>query len=433
MWDIDSTSELLRAMSGATDPDELLRLILGHVRRRVDLDRALVLSREGLRPPSFRVTLRAESGDRLLTPTVDAPDVSGAGGLLADLLYAGRFHSIPSLALDSADPSHALLRDSRSLVAFPLFDHGVGVGMVVLLGPTPHDFETTEICGLAIMGALLQRADRTHALTRQLEATFRVLDAELAAAADVQRWLLPPPTLPTAGVSVSASYRTATHAGGDYYDAGELPDGRFGVLIADVSGHGAPAAVLMAILRTIVHDELDQSRVAGPAPLLDYADDRLCKLGLARRGAFVTAFSGALDPGTGEVRYSRAGHPPPRLLRARERIVTPLDGASSLPLGVLRGRPGRSEESALLEPGDLLVFYSDGITEARSPGGDLFDLARLDRTLLDLRDPVTPDAAIEAIRLAVEEFTGASPASDDQTLLAVQWKGAPAAERQARP
>jgi sigma-B regulation protein RsbU (phosphoserine phosphatase) len=270
---------------------------------------------------------------------------------------------------------------------------------------------------------LLQRADRAWALTRKLEATCRALDAELAAAASVQRWLLPPPTPPTAGVCVAASYRPAHHAGGDYYDAGELPDGRFGVLIADVSGHGAAAAVLMAILRTCVHDEVDQSPIAGPAAILDYADNRLCTLGLPSRGWFVTAFSGMLNTATGMFSYSCAGHPPPRLVRARDRTITPLDGASALPLGVLEDSPQRAEESVILTAGDLLVLYSDGITEARSPGGEFFGVARLDQVLGELPDPVTPETAVEAIQRAVEKFAGAAAASDDQTLVAVRWYG----------
>jgi sigma-B regulation protein RsbU (phosphoserine phosphatase) len=423
MLDIDSTSELLRGISGASDPDELLRLILGHVRRSVDFDRVLVLSQEGLQFPSFQVVLQAECDDHGFMTRMDDSKVAGAGGLLADLLYAGEFRSIPALFLDATNPSHAPLRGSRSLIAFPLFDRGDSVGMVVLLCPSTHDCNTEELCGLAIVGALLQRAGRVHAIGRKLEATCRALDAELAAAANVQRWLLPPPALPTAGVRVAASYRTAQHAGGDYYDAGELPDGRFGVLIADVSGHDVAAAVLMAILRTTIHDELDQSPVAGPAALLDYADNRLCKLGLPSRGSFVTAFSGALNTSTGKFDYSCAGHPPPRLLRARDRTVAPLDGVSTLPLGVLEDRPQRAEESVLLAAGDLLVFYSDGITEARSPAGEFFDVTALDRVLCELSDPVTPETAVGAIQRAVEKFAGAEAASDDQTLLALCWRG----------
>jgi sigma-B regulation protein RsbU (phosphoserine phosphatase) len=423
MLEIDSTSELLRGMSGAGDPDELLRLILGHVRRSVAFDRVLVLSREGLQFPLFRVILRAECGDHGFTTRVDDPEVVRVGGLLADLLYAGEFRSIPTLYLDPTNPSHAPLRGSRSLIAFPLFDRGDSVGMVVLLCPSAQHFKTEELCGLAIVGALLQNARRAHALTRELEESCRAFDAELAAAANVQRWLLPSPPPPTANVCVAASYRTAQHAGGDYYDAGELPDGRFGVLIADVSGHDAAAAVLMAIFRTIVHDELDQSPVTGPAALLDCADNRLCKLGLPNRGSFVTSFCGALNTATGVFSYSCAGHPPPRLLRARDRTVAALDEATLLPLGVLEDLPQRAEESVVLAAGDLLVLYSDGITEARSPAGEFFGVTGLDRVLCELPDPVTPEIAVAAIQRAVEEFSGTTTASDDQTLLAVHWHG----------
>lgn len=296
--------------------------------------------------------------------------------------------------------------------------------MVVLLGPSPHECRSTELCGLAIIGALLQRTERAHALAGQLQKTCRALDAELAAAENVQRWLLPAfsPSA-TGSVGVSASYRPARHAGGDYYDAGAMPDGRFGVLIADVSGHGAGAAVLMAILRTIVHDEVDRSLVAEPAALLDHADERLRNLGIASRGAFVTAFSGVLSTMTGEFTYSCAGHPRPRLLRARDRTVESLSGACKQPLGVPGDRQPRQQESVMLSPGDLLVLYSDGIIEARSPQQEFFGVERLDQLLRELPDPATPDAAIRVIEGAVERFSPSAPRLDDQTLLAVSWRG----------
>lgn len=274
-------------------------------------------------------------------------------------------------------------------------------------------------------------------LIARLEATCRALDAELAAAASVQRWLLPPLTAPPADIRVAASYRTATRSGGDYYDAGELPGahgaggngvggvGLFGVMIADVSGHGAAAAVLMAILRTIVHDGVDRSRIVGPAALLDHADERLCSLGLASRGWFVTALSACLDTATGVLTYSRAGHPPARLLRGgrgRERTIIPLLEAGTLPLGVLDEHPARGEASIALAPGDLIVFYSDGITEARSPTGEFFGVDRVDRTLRELPQQATPELAIDAINEAIRGFAGGGAPSDDQTLLAVRWR-----------
>ncbi|MCC6678388.1 MAG: PP2C family protein-serine/threonine phosphatase [Phycisphaerales bacterium] len=407
----------------------MLRLILAYARRRFNVRRAIVLSREGLKYPLIRIMLQAECGDHQVGAMVDGPDLTRAGGLLADLLYAGRFRRVTPIVLDGTGPADALLEGCHSLVAFPLYDRGEAVGMVVLLGPSDRDCDAPELCGLAIMGTLLQRADRAHALTKQLETTCRSLDDELAAAASVQRWLLPRPAPPTPGVDVASFYRTAHHCGGDYYDSGTLPDGTFGILIADVSGHGAAAAVLMAILRTVVHDEVDHTRIANPAALLDHADEHFFAIGLPGRGAFITAFSGTLDIHTGRFTYSCAGHPPPRRLRIADGAVTPIDGAGSLPLGVLEDRCSHPEETVALEPGDLLLFYSDGITEARSPNGEFFGVTRLDHVLRALSQPASPGAAVQAIRDAVDTFSGPAPPTDDQTLLAVRWQPDRAAAR----
>ncbi|MFG0313644.1 MAG: PP2C family protein-serine/threonine phosphatase, partial [Phycisphaerales bacterium] len=174
-------------------------------------------------------------------------------------------------------------------------------------------------------------------------------------------------------------------------------------------------------LRTIIHDEVDRARLVGPAALLDHADSRLCALGLSTRGAFITAFSGSLDAATGEFRYSCAGHPPPRIVPARDRSVIALTGARAVPLGVLDERPKRTEASVVLEPGDLIVIYSDGITEARSPAGEYFGEGRLDSALRELPEYPLPEMAIDAINEAVRGFAGVGPPCDDQTLLAVRW------------
>jgi sigma-B regulation protein RsbU (phosphoserine phosphatase) len=228
------------------------------------------------------------------------------------------------------------------------------------------------------------------------------------------------PSLPRLDdVAIEASYRTARYSSGDYYDVGRLPDGRLGVLIADVSGKGAAAAVLMAVLRSIVHDELDRTKQIGPAALLDYADSRLRALSLSERGAFVTAFCGVLDPVTGELVYSCAGHPAPRVLRVQSRTISSLDGANTLPLGLVDEPHVHPEKAAMLAPSDLALFYTDGITEARSPAGEFFGVARIDQVLRDLPDPITAHAAVEGITKAVARFEEDAALADDQTLVAV--------------
>lgn len=428
MWDIESTTELLRDLSAADSSLDLLRLILVHARRNSELERAVVLSREGLSHPRFRVTLDVSCDGKRASENPQGIGPVRAGGLLSDLLYAGGYRSMSSLPSAGDDPAADLIADAQSLIAFPLLEQRAQTGVVVMFSPVAHAHDLRDLCGLAIMGAMLQRVNRADRLAQDLKAACRDLDAELAAAADVQRWLLPPQTPPSTGVGTAALYRPAQRSGGDYYDAGPLSDGRFGLMIADVSGHGAAAAVLMAILRTIVHDEVDQSPISGPAALLDYADDRLCALGLPSRGAFVTAISGALDTATGEFNYSCAGHPPARLLRAGDRSVVSLDGAATPPLGVLEERAPRKEEAVFLSPGDMLVFYSDGITEARSPTGDFFGTAGLDNALALLPPTTTPELVVAAIEQSVSSFSASESPLDDQTLMVVQWNGVSARE-----
>lgn len=416
MWNIESTTRLLKEMSRCSEPRELVRMFFDHVRRTVDVRRALVLSSAGLSPPYYRLVDDVTCNGA--TSAWPAASELRQGGLLETILYLGQFQDSTPFAPDPSDPASDLLQGSGSLMAFPLFEGGATAGMVVFLGSTPLAHSAAELCSLATVSSLLGRAIATQKLADQLQATCRALDSELKDAADVQRWLLP--SLPTlSGIDVAASYRTARYSGGDYYDVGRLPDGGIGVLIADVSGKGAAAAVLMAVLRSIVHDEVDRAKLAGPAALLDHADSRLRALGLPERGAFVTAFCGVLDPATGALVYSSAGHNPPRLLRFRDRTITPLDGANTFPLGLLDEPSTHTEEIVALGTGDLLLFYTDGIIEARSPAGEFFGVERLDQLLCNLPDPVTADSTVQAITQAIASFAGDGSQSDDQTLLAL--------------
>jgi sigma-B regulation protein RsbU (phosphoserine phosphatase) len=416
VWNTQSTTRLLKEMSQSTDPGELVRLFFDHVRQHIDVQRALVLSSAGLSAPQYRLVHNVACSEP--NGSVATMDERHQGGLLAEILYLGEFQIISDFAPSTSDPEFDLLQGSRSLIAFPIFEKGISVGVVVMLGSSAQVHNDSELCALATTSSLLGRAIESQKLANHLEVARRALDSELKAAADVQRWLLP--SLPALDdIDIAASYRTARYSSGDYYDVGRLPDGRLGIVIADVSGKGAAAAVLMAVLRSIVHDVVDRTAMIGPGALLDYADSRLRALGLSRRSAFVTAFCGVFDPVSGEVVYSCAGHNPPRLLRVRDRTVTSLEGARAVPLGLLDEPSTHAEETVLLMPGDVAMFYTDGITEARSPDGEFFDVERLDEILRTLPDPITAEAAVDVIANAVARFEGDATPADDQTLLAV--------------
>ena len=198
---------LLKNMSQCTEPGELVRLCFEHVRRSVDVQRALVLSSAGLSSPQYRLVHNVKCNDES-SGSVATISEHREGGLLATILYGGTFQNLTDFTPDPSDPDFDLLRGNRSMMAFPLFEKGMSAGMVVMLGSSPRSRNMADLCALGMVSSLLGRAIESQKLTNHLEVTCRTLDSELKAAADVQRWLLP--SLPVLdNVSIAASYRTA--------------------------------------------------------------------------------------------------------------------------------------------------------------------------------------------------------------------------------
>ena len=262
------------------------------------------------------------------------------------------------------------------------------------------------------MSNLFGRATQNLVLSGDLRAAYEAVDREMKVVADIQRSLLPT-TLPSiAGLDLAAHYQTSRRAGGDYYDFFELPGGRWGILIADVSGHGTPAAVIMAVTHSIAHT-CPATPPARRAGCCRTSTDHLTARYTNGNGTFVTAFYGIYDPSTRKLQYSGAGHCPPRL-RKPDGAILPLDGGRSLPLGI---DPDEHYFDAVetLAPGDTLVLYTDGITEARASDDELFLTDRLD-CVLKTADG-TAQSTLAATLAAVDRFTDSRPPNDDQTLL----------------
>src|SRR5262249_16025552 len=145
------------------------------------------------------------------------------------------------------------LDGQRSLLAIPHYDGGYAQNMVILGREEPKAFARESIPELVWMSNLFSRATQTLVLTQAFKEAYETVDYELKSIAEIQRSLLPAEVPHVPGLDVAVSYQTAARAGGDYYDFFPLPGGKLGVLIADASGHGAPAAVLMAVTHSITH------------------------------------------------------------------------------------------------------------------------------------------------------------------------------------
>ena len=324
--------ETMLEMSRQTDPQAMVRAYLRRIRGLIPGDRRISLSRRGIEPPKYRITRYSlwkeeinpwQEKDRL--PVLE-------GGLLGQLVHGDEPRIIDDLQVSADDPAAEYLAGQRSLIATPLFDRGAGLNMVVVTRSEPAAFDRERFPEWVWLSNLFGRATHFLVLSEELERAYAQVDHELELVAEIQRALLPPelPQLPTMDLAVH--YQTARRAGGDYYDFFELPDGKWGILIADVAGHGTPAAVVMAITHSIAHGHPEPP--ACPADMLGYLNDRLATRYTESKGVFVTAFYGVYDPATRALTYASAGHPPPRVKRCAGGGITSLDGAQRLPLGV---------------------------------------------------------------------------------------------------
>jgi sigma-B regulation protein RsbU (phosphoserine phosphatase) len=247
-------------------------------------------------------------------------------------------------------------------------------------------------------------------LERELRTVNDRLNRELAHAAEMQRRILPRSLPRTDAVHFAAYYQTSRFAGGDYYDVLPLPGGRYAVITLDVSGHGAPAAIVMAMMRTVVHTHTGAMDTAGA--LLRHIHDHFRFLG--ETSVYATAVSAIVDPAAGTVRVACAGHPPPLLFRPRAG-VSPLEGAPTTPL-LLMPLQTIPEAEHRLEPGDRVLFYTDGVTDRESPDGVSYDVDRLGAALAQAGTaPV--ESAVAAIVSDLETFVDAAEPADDNTLL----------------
>ena len=252
-----------------------------------------------------------------------------------------------------------------------------------------------------------RRAWRTEA---QLAAIRREIDI----AGDIQQRILPTRFPADGTLDIFARTTPAKEIGGDFYDFFEVAAGRLGIVVADVSGKGVPAAFYMAVARTLIRATATTG--SGPAACLEQVNSLLCQHDIP--GMFVSVFYGILDTGTWQMAFSNGGHLPPYLIRQRDRRVRALDGGDGVVLGVQEGLP-YEEAVVTLEPGDALFFYTDGLTEAFDVDRNQFSDERLIDYLLENRSQSAHALAADVFAF-VDVFTGGAPQSDDITSLVIK-------------
>ncbi len=249
---------------------------------------------------------------------------------------------------------------------------------------------------------------------------LRDLQSDLSVAREIQHAILPRTfrldKMPLSDtIDLHASMEAAKDVGGDFYDFFRIDDTHLGFTIADVSGKGVPAAIFMAVSRTLI--KATGVHNLSSAEVMVQANDMLATESLD--SMFVTVFYGILDLETGHVDYTNAGHNPPYVLHS-DGSVEAVPTAGNMALGAFEGLPYKSDELTL-EKGDMLVMFTDGVTEAENENHEQLGEARLEALLPNY---ATASAAgmVEGIRSMVHNFAGEAPQSDDVTVLVIRRK-----------
>jgi sigma-B regulation protein RsbU (phosphoserine phosphatase) len=403
--------EMMRDLSRQTDPQVMVAEYGKRMRQVVPSDGYFSLSRRDLEEPYYRIT-RSSRWEEAVNPWKNKDRLPVfRGGLIARIIYGDQPVIIDDLPaeLGEDEPAREYLAGFGSLLAIPLFDKGTALNMVVLLRTEPAAFSRERLPEHVWMSNLFGRATHNLVLSEQVKRAYDAVDRELKVVADIQRSLLPTtlPRIPT--LDLACHYQTSTRAGGDYYDFFELPDGKWGILIADVSGHGTPAAVIMAVTHSIAH--MLSEPPLPPSRLMNFVNRHLTQRYTNGSGTFVTAFYGIYDPADGTLSYASAGHPPPRVLRGD--TIRTLDGHRNLPLGIEDSEDYLDNHHRLAR-GDTLILYTDGITEARNPQGEMFGEDRMDQSAVCRG---SAESIVESILTELDRFRAGRVLGDDRTLL----------------
>ena len=419
---IDHLVEMQREMSLTRPVEETVQAFLRLLRGVSPADHLVYVVRwppEGPWDGAFRVLFDGEIGSTSLGSSAlramfmaECDEFAECrGGLMDRLMREARPLILDDVGIEADDPAFGHLAGTmRGLMCVPIFIDGRPTTWAVSLAREPGTFDESHL-RLAIGNAnMLVRSVSQRRILDEIRTLHDRNERQLRELGRVQRSLLPAEAPRPRGWRVATSYRASLHAGGDYYDFAPSDGEWLRIVIADVSGHGAAAAAQMAVMRTILHTLSSVS--LPPARLIRQVNDVV--LDSVTEGMFVTAYFLALRLETGELLGASCGHPPPRIRRAATGEIAPLEGPGNFPLGiqdydevgVMEGR---------LEAGDLLVLYTDGITEALDAERRMFGVEGLDRAIA--LAGADPERAVDEIRASVERH--APSPQDDQTIVAI--------------
>jgi sigma-B regulation protein RsbU (phosphoserine phosphatase) len=397
---------LSQAFNSSLDLDEVLNRVMDEVILATNAERGYVTLRE----PDGELVFRIARG--MDHTTIKDPQFQISHSVVEEVAQNGK----PVLTSNAQEDERFSSRQSvmflglRSIICAPLKIKDFVTGVIYVENRIQAGIFTQA--DLELLGAIAGSAAIAieNARLYQVAVEKGRMERELQMAYRVQSSLIPEATPDIAGWKFATHWQPAREVAGDYYDFIPSQNDRMGLVIADVTDKGMPAALFMALTRSIVRACLDQASV--PAEGLTKANRFICADSTSDMP--VTLFYGLLDPIQGELTYVNAGHNPPIHFRAAQDEFIKLT-----PTGMFLGFDDEAtyeQRLQVIKPGDFVVFYTDGVTDAINAEEQLFGQERFESLLADHRT-ASAAAILGTIKDAIKDFTGGTAPYDDITLL----------------
>jgi serine phosphatase RsbU (regulator of sigma subunit) len=405
--------QLTQAFNSTLDLDEVLNRVMDEVIAATGAERGFVMLQEPERGLVFRVARGIDQ------TTIEDPQFEISRSVVERVASEGK----PVLTSDAQLDERFNIRQSvlslrlRSILCIPLVFKEKVTGVIYVDNRLQAGIFTQS--DLELLNAIASSAAIAieNARLYQVAVEKGRIERELQMARRVQSSLLPSTTPKVAGWEFATLWKPAREVGGDYYDFIHCRNGQIGVVIGDVTDKGMPAALFMASTRSIFRASIYNASTAAEG--VSVSNRLVCDE--SSDALFVTLFFVRFDPLTGEGTYVNAGHNPPllcyHLANTDQDEVAPLE-RTGIPIGVNRSS-AYEQRNLHLNPGDFLVLYTDGVTEANNPLGEMLGIERLQKIVFHNRKKAAQQIVVGLVN-AINEFIGDAPPFDDITVVVVK-------------
>ena len=397
-----------KILNSTLDLDKLLALILDLASKNLNAARGTIYLIDHERKELWSKVLKGKNLVEIRLPI--------GTGIAGNVAKTGKTINLKDAWKDKRFFSGFDLRtgfQTKTMLCMPMRDRkGKIIGVFQIMNKNAGTFSREDQTFLEAFSVHAALAIETARLHKDIVEKERI-EKELEIAGHIQRRLLPKELPALAGYEVDAVARPTKLVGGDYYDFIPLADGKFALVIADVSGKGVPAALLVSTLHASLHAYIDG--ISNLASLVGKLNNVVHSNTEAER--YITMFIAVLDPQAGTILYVNAGHCFPFVLRSKQASMTSLP-ATGLPVGMFEGVEFE-QVTHKLEPGDFLVLYTDGVTEAMNKSFEEYGEMRFQQAMV-ARSDQSAGGFLGGIVADVEKFVAGEPQSDDVTMVVLK-------------